>query len=359
MGAMISAPKGGFPANAAVLRRTAPRLAICLVAALLTLPLFPAVANAAVSNASSNISKMFQYMNAERAARGLSPLARDSRLDSLAQSWANKMAAERDMYHPNTPQAMTGAGYRSGGQNLAWHDTSLSASWAHNWWMNSGPHRRDILDPAFTHTGLALACNPSGGSRPYVMAVVEFGGNSAPLKSTPPVEPRVAGGDSGAPAGCGGADSPPPPPPAPAPAPAPPPPPAPAPVAPPAAAAKAAAKPSVSPAAKKASPAPSAKAAANKASPTPAGSPSAKAHPSESPAAVPIAAAPASPAAGTTPAASSPARLDPVAVASADSPRSQSGAVVALVAGLSGIVLMFRVSSRRRRVAPKHSISRR
>lgn len=359
MGAMTSAPEGGIPAKAPTLRRAVSRLAICLAAALLTLPLFPAVANAAVTNASSNLSKMFQYMNAERAARGLSPLARDSRLDSLAQSWANKMAAERDMYHPNTPQAMTGAGYRSGGQNLAWHDTALSASWAHNWWMNSGPHRRDILDPAFTHTGLALACNPSG-ARPYVMAVVEFGGNSAPLKSTPPVEPQVAGGDSGAPAGCGGADSPPPPP-AP-PAPAPPPPPAPAPVAPPPAAAKSSTKPPATPAAsRKASPSPSARAsAASKTSPTPGAFASAKPKASVTPATIPIAGASPSPSTVATTSGGSPAaRLDPVEVASAESPRNESGALVALVTGLSGILLMYRVGSRRRRVAPKHAISRR
>lgn len=355
---MTSAREGGFPAGPAVLRRSASRAAICLVTALLTLSLLPTVASAAVTNAAHNNQKMFEFMNAERAARGLSPLSRDSRLDSLAQAWANKMAAERDMYHPGTPQAMTGAGYRSGGQNLAWHDTSLSASWAHNWWMNSGPHRRDILDPAFTHAGVALACNPSGGSRPYVMAVVEFGGNSSPLKSTPPSEPQVAGGNSGPAAGCGGSDSAPPAPPPPAPAPPPPP----APVAPPpaAAAAKTTAKPSASPANKKASASPSAKASpSTKASFSPAGSTTAKPKASESPSAVPIAAASISPSASESALSVQQAELDPMAAASADSAESRSGAILALVVGLSGILLMYRITSQRRRVPPKHAISRR
>lgn len=358
---MTSAREGGFPTGPAVLRRSASRVAICLVTAFLTLSLLPTVASAAVTNAAHNNQKMFEFMNAERAARGLSPLSRDSRLDSLAQSWANKMAAERDMYHPSTPQAMTGAGYRSGGQNLAWHDTSMSASWAHNWWMNSGPHRKDILDPAFTHAGVALACNPSGGSRPYVMAVVEFGGNSSPLKSTPPAEPQVAGGNSGPAAGCGGSDSAPPAPPPPAPAPPPPPPPAP--VAPPlaAATAKTAAKPSASPAAKKASPSPSAKASpSTKGLSSPAGSTMAKPKAaSESLSAVPIAAASTSPDASEPDPSDQQAELDSLAAASADSSESRSGAILALVGGLSGILLMYRIPSQRRRVPPKHAISRR
>ncbi|MEX0790596.1 MAG: CAP domain-containing protein, partial [Actinomycetota bacterium] len=145
-----------------------PRALFCLALMLLTVGLTPAVASAAVTNASANSQNMLQFMNAERKARGLPPLARDPRLDALAQSWANKMAAARTMYHPGTPQAMSGAGYRSGAQNLAWHDTVLTGAWAHNFWMNSSPHRKNILDPAFTHTGIAMACNPSGGRSPYV-----------------------------------------------------------------------------------------------------------------------------------------------------------------------------------------------
>jgi hypothetical protein len=328
------------------------RIGICLAAVLLTVGLVPSVASAAVSNASVNNQNMLNFMNAERAARGLNPLSRDPRLDALAQSWANKMAAARSMYHPGTPQAMSGAGYRSGAQNLAWHDTTLTGAWAHNFWMNSSPHRKNILDPAFTHTGIAMACNPDGGRYPYIFATVEFGGNSSPSSSTPPVSPHVAGSQSSPGAGCdGGSAAPPPAPPAPPPV-APPP----APVAAPAAAAKPSAKPSIKPsasatAAKKPTPSPSAKASA---------SPSAKhsATPSASPVAVAAAEAgspgpPVDPTPGTEP-----QEIRPVNVADSERNANSSGALIALVAGLSGILLATRVASRRRRPRPKHAISR-
>ena len=332
-------------------RLVLPRLAICFATVVLTLGLVPGVASAAVTNAAANNQKMLEFMNAERAARGLSPLSRDSRLDALAQSWANKMAAARTMYHPSPPQAMTGAGYRSGAQNLAWHDTVLTGAWAHNFWMNSAPHRKNILDPAFTHTGIAMACNPSGGSYPYVFATVEFGGNSTPLSSTPPASPHVAGSQSIAGAGCDGAASAPPAPPPPAPAPPPP-----APVAASVAPAKAAVKPSP------AKPSPSAS-AAKKASPSPSTKTSASASPTPKPsvtAAAPLAAGAASPSptpVEAAPVSQQPEKIDSVAVSDSQN-ESSSAPLIALIAGLSGILLMSRVASRRRRARPKHAISR-
>lgn len=348
---MIFPRGGGLPTRL----NCALRWGICLATALLALAVLPSVATAAVSNAASNNSRMLQYMNAERAARGLAPLARDPRLDALAQSWANKMAQARTMYHPSPPQAMS-AGYRSGAQNLAWHDTTLSASWAHNFWMNSAPHRKNILDPAFTHTGIAMACNPSGGRYPYVFATVEFGGNSAPLSSAPPASPQVAGGGSGNGAGCDGeatADPAPPPP-----APAPPPPPA-----------AAAATPTLSqtaaktetPASRDTNSSGSSARPSAPAKPPPTGS-AASPEPSASPAA--LAAGPGqSPApdrSAAGPDRREPQDLGPLVAAGSGRAEPGSGPVVALVAGLSGIVLMSRIFSRRHhRAAPKHAITRR
>ncbi len=334
----------------------------------MTLGLLPSVASAAVSNASLNNQKILQFMNAERAARGLSPLSRDSRLDSLAQSWANKMAANRTMYHPSQPQAMASAGYRSGAQNLAWHDATLTASWAHNFWMNSAPHRKNILDPAFTHTGIAIACNPSGGQYPYVFATVEFGGSSAPLTSTPPASPHVAGGESVAGAGCDGSrDA----------APEPPPPAAPPPPAPPA---PAAAPPGLAKASPKGSTSPVAPTGSKKASAAPSRKPSATEKPSatgkQAPPGKPLPVPGQSVAAALNTAAGTPTpvpmdsegrpdrrqqpQLDRLATASADRTEENStGALVALPAGVLGMFLLTRMRSRRRRVPPKHAITRR
>jgi uncharacterized protein YkwD len=320
----------------------------CLTLTLLVLVLTPSVALAAVTNASANNQNMLQFMNAERAARGLPALARDPRLDALAQSWANKMAAARTMYHPGTPQAMSGAGYRSGAQNLAWHDTVLTGAWAHNFWMNSAPHRKNILDPAFTHTGIAMACNPSGGRYPYVFATVEFGGSSSPLSSTPPANPHVAGSQSSPGAGCDGAGDAPP---APAPAPAPPPPPAPA------AASAATKEPPSAASAKKTPGSPSPRASAPR-EPTPSASPPEPPAPSPAALAGGAGSSPGPPPVDESPAPSRQQQIEPVAVADSEGPESSSGPLIALIAGLSGILLATRIASRRRRARPKHAISR-
>lgn len=360
---MIIARGGLNLSRSGSLRRAIVRIGICLAAVVLTLGLAPSVASAAVSNAAANNQNMLQFMNAERAARGLAPLSRDPRLDALAQSWANKMAAARTMYHPGTPQAMSGAGYRSGAQNLAWHDNVLTGAWAHNFWMNSAPHRKNILDPAFTHTGIAMACNPSGGRYPYIFATVEFGGNSSPLSSTPSASPHVAGSQSSPGAGCDGAAAPPPAPPAPAPAP--PPPPAPARVAAPVAKTAAQASPSAT-AARKASASPSAKASlSQKASPSQKPSPSSSVKPTVGASASPpvlaagLAGSPSPPPVKVSPSGSRQQEIKPVAVADTEPTGSSSAPVIAVIAGLSGILLATRVASRRNKVRPKHSISRR
>lgn len=96
------------------------------------------------------------------------------------------------MYHSPSYAGMS-VGYRSAAQNLVYQDNSLSAAQAHNMWMASGVHRKNILDPDFSNVGIAIACSAASG-KPYVMAVVEFGGDGSPSTSTPDRNPQVAGG---------------------------------------------------------------------------------------------------------------------------------------------------------------------
>ena len=108
------------------------------------------------------------------------------------------------MYHRSSTYAL-GVGFASGAENLAYHDYSLSASQAHNIWMDSGVHRRNMLDPAMTSAGFGIACSTKSG-RPYAVAVVEFGGDSPPARSTPPAEPQIAGRGSVDGVGCSASD---------------------------------------------------------------------------------------------------------------------------------------------------------
>lgn len=104
------------------------------------------------------------------------------------------------MYHRSSIYAVS-VGFTSGAENLAWHDTSISASQAHNLWMSSSTHRRNMLDAAFNSAGFGVACSSKSG-RPYAIAVVEFGGDARPAQSTPAPNPHVAGGQSVDGVGC-------------------------------------------------------------------------------------------------------------------------------------------------------------
>jgi uncharacterized protein YkwD len=182
---------------------TAGLITLLLAAVLhLTVPQAPAQA---ASQAAVNLQKMLEYNNAERSARGIRSLSRNSTLDAEAQRWAEKLAAEGRMYHSSSTYAL-GVGFRSGAENLAYHDYSLSASQAHNMWMNSASHRRNMLDPAFHAAGFGIACSTKSG-RAYAIAVVEFGGDSPPSRSTPSATPHVAGGQSMTGVGCSGSES--------------------------------------------------------------------------------------------------------------------------------------------------------
>jgi uncharacterized protein YkwD len=167
----------------------------------LTVPYAPALA---ASQTALNLQKMLEYNNAERSARGIRSLSRDSRLDAEAQRWAQRLASEGSMYHSPSTYALS-VGFRSGAENLAYHDFSLSASQAHNMWMNSSSHRRNMLDPGFHAAGFGIACSTRSG-RAYAIAVVEFGGDSPPSRSTPPASPHVAGGQSMTGVGCSGSE---------------------------------------------------------------------------------------------------------------------------------------------------------
>jgi hypothetical protein len=149
-------------------------------------------------------------------------------MDQHAQQVAESLAARGVLEH--TPSVAKSLGYPAGGQNLVYRAPTINASEAHFMWMVSDGHRRNILNPGFTHVGVGIACSQASG-RVYPVSVVDFGGHGL-FPDIPPQDPITVG--AGALQGhhivCDGTSaSVAPPPPAPAPAPAPPPAPAPAP----------------------------------------------------------------------------------------------------------------------------------
>jgi uncharacterized protein YkwD len=108
-------------------------------------------------------------VNKQRAANGLIPLAENSKLDAAAANHNNDMIAG-DYFDHVSPSGSTpleriravgyivaGAGYEIG-ENIATGSSGIDTPEAIvNDWMNSPGHRANILNAAYTETGIAVA----------------------------------------------------------------------------------------------------------------------------------------------------------------------------------------------------------
>ena len=207
-------------------KRVSGRVLLRFAVALSMLPLCLVGAPAHASDADEipfNSAKILEFHNAERSARGIGGLSRDPRLDSHAQQLAESLAARGVLEH--SPPVARSLGYAAGGQNLVMRAPTINASEANYMWMTSANHRKNLLNPHFTHVGIGMACSRASG-RAFPVAVVDFGGVGL-TQDVPPQDPIAvpAGALRGHSLVCDGssaqATAAPEPPPVPAPAPAP------------------------------------------------------------------------------------------------------------------------------------------
>jgi uncharacterized protein YkwD len=107
-----------------------------------------------------------RYMNDARASNGLSPAAPDSKLEAAALEQARYMAAAGAMKHTTR----IGRDFASrkkdneikgtAAENVAYGATDVGR--VMQMWMDSAPHRRNMLDPRFGHFGVASATDGEG-----------------------------------------------------------------------------------------------------------------------------------------------------------------------------------------------------
>ena len=116
--------------------------------------------------------KVVELTNQQRASQGLAPLAINDLLVNAAAGHSTDMATNNFMSHTgsdgsNPGQRITRAGYswRTYGENVAAGYSTAQA--VMDGWMNSGGHRANILNPAFTEIGVALRENPNSTYRYY------------------------------------------------------------------------------------------------------------------------------------------------------------------------------------------------
>jgi uncharacterized protein YkwD len=134
-------------------------------------------ANASASQASKRalVRATLCVLNAERTRHRLRPLRLNRRLSTAARSHSRAMAERRFFSHTSRNGAsfvdrIRGTGYLSGarswavGENIAYGSGARSTPRAiSRAWMNSAPHRANILSSSFRAIGIGIASGtPSG-----------------------------------------------------------------------------------------------------------------------------------------------------------------------------------------------------
>jgi uncharacterized protein YkwD len=144
---------------------------------------------------------MFERINAERAARGQSMLAWDSRLAGLATNWARHMGATNNFSHQNLQGLFNDASFRARYSAVRENIYNGSGSYAdsgsaHVSFMNSSPHRTTILTPQLQSAGIGVAC--VNGRIWVTQDFGTFAGNAVPgALATPPRDPVVRPSEGG------------------------------------------------------------------------------------------------------------------------------------------------------------------
>jgi uncharacterized protein YkwD len=110
---------------------------------------------------SASEKALFDAANRERAARKLAPLKWNASLASAARAHARKMAQENRLEHQfpremdlGTRIRVAGVPFTAVAENVA---QGPSAAGIHAQWMNSPPHRANLLDPELDSIGIAVA----------------------------------------------------------------------------------------------------------------------------------------------------------------------------------------------------------
>jgi hypothetical protein len=161
---------------------------LCLLVPLLLSTL--AFAESAPTFDAQGEQQIFQLVNRERHARGLSTLAYDERLQDAARKHSLLMARSGEVEHQlaGEPKLSLRLGevqirYDSSGENVA--RTSDPAR-AHVALMNSPGHRANILDATFNSIGIGIVNTPDG------IYVTEDFARRLPSATVDDAEARVA-----------------------------------------------------------------------------------------------------------------------------------------------------------------------
>ena len=117
----------------------------------------------AVAETTSPGDQLFSLINAERAKAGISPLARNARLDQLAGEWAARMAAKNSQFHRElTKSLLNENGWKNLSENIYGPVADGSPRAILRAWLDSDGHRENLLRESSTLAGVGIARTKSG-----------------------------------------------------------------------------------------------------------------------------------------------------------------------------------------------------
>lgn len=140
--------------------------------------------------------RLHSLINEYRAQHALKPLAWNSGIAAVAQDWTLRSAQTASVHGAGTflhnPDfaAQYPAGALGYSENIAWN---MSVDQAFQWWVNSAPHRGNMLGAADTDIGIGVVQLTEGPNKGVYLATVNFGQYAgtavpAPPAETPPAE---------------------------------------------------------------------------------------------------------------------------------------------------------------------------
>lgn len=104
--------------------------------------------------------QIFEWTNQERAKVNAAPLKWNNRLSIAARLHSDEMAKHKDLSHRLKDEpifterlAEQGAHFNAAAENVGYGE---DAEVLHLGWMNSPPHRTNLLNPAYTEMGIGI-----------------------------------------------------------------------------------------------------------------------------------------------------------------------------------------------------------
>ena len=157
-------------------RKSVSALAVALIAVVSALVALPSASAATMETQAAN--RIYSLINNHRAEAGLAPLAWNPQISAVAQDWTEGSAVTAELagaytfHHNGSLPAGYPAGSEGWSENIVWN---FNVDQAFSWWVNSGPHNANMLNPSFTDVGIGAVRLTAGPDSGAYMITADFG----------------------------------------------------------------------------------------------------------------------------------------------------------------------------------------